>query len=79
MNEQDKETEIAELEAEIKEMEDVIKQKLGELEQKKRSFQPQKIKMCKYREGDYCTHFKEPTSDSDCSDCISAYDIWRKK
>ena len=73
------ESEIVELKDEIKELSTELMRKEGELKEKENCILPYKVKMCKYRKDDFCEHFKEPTSDNDCSDCINTYDIWRKK
>lgn len=72
------ENEIADLKDNIEELETELRRKEGELSEKENVILPYKVKACKYRKDDYCQHFKDKTSDGDCMDCISSWDIWQK-
>jgi chromosome segregation ATPase len=73
------EAKIEGLKDDIEELETELRKKESELSEKENAILPYKVKVCKYRKGNYCSHFKGPTSDNDCSDCINTYDIWEKR
>ena len=73
------EEEAEDLKGDISELEVELQTKRSELNEKENEMLPYKVKLCKYRKENYCNHFKESTSDDDCSDCIHTYDIWKKR
>jgi chromosome segregation ATPase len=73
------EREIEDLKEEIEDLEAERLKKELELKKKESNILPYKIKACKYRERNYCAYFKDATTDADCMDCISQWDVWQRK